>query len=161
MAPGWDPSAEAAQGAQGEKLPTGKHRVIITKVVVSKGTAPWKTKAGDRQIMVVFENEETAREASAFCPVEGKARWRLSKLVHAIGETTDTLKAKGLTDPTTLLIQQIADHYLKGRVLTIDVVLLDNGYHDVEFLEPEPDPQGLKAGSTTGKAAPHDDDIPF
>lgn len=154
MSPIYDPDAEVAQGAQSEKMPTGRHDVTIAKVIVDKGGNPWKTKKGDRQILVIFENDG-GQEASAFFPVEGAARWRLAQLWHGIGENTASLKAKGFTDPTTLCVGKIADHWLLKKRLQIDVEF-DGKYHDVEIVMPEQ----VEPGSGIGKPPPRED-VPY
>lgn len=163
MSPTWNPDEEATSGPIAEKIPEGRWHLTITKVLLTdKNGQPWRTRTNkDLQFLAVFENDDGA-EATAFYPVEGKARWRLSRLIRGIGESTSSMAAKGMADPTLLAVKGIGDKFLVGKMLWADV-RWDGKYHEIEPITEaaRTQPQQGPSAQDKGAPVPGDDDIPF
>ena len=144
--PTWDPDKES-QGSRTERLPNGLQKVVIKKIIMGSSKGPFKTKAGDRQIGVVFTDMDEEKESMNRYAVEGKSRWTFSRLLNALNIHTKQLFEGGITDPTSFLIQAVSDEWLKHRSLWINIG--ENGEYQT-FEIPIPQPMEKV-----------DDDIPF
>jgi len=91
----WKKAAEGGSNGNGydrpERIPTGYHWVSIAKVMSGKSDGtPFKTKAGDPKILIVF-NSEDGCEAAQFYALSDKAGWVLAKLLARLGFDLDEL----------------------------------------------------------------------
>lgn len=149
----WRDEAEK-EGARGAKLPKGRHRVQITRIVYEGKEGPFVSKGNDPQIMLIFEDRQ-ARETNQMVTLSHKAGWTLAKLLGCCDPPANLsrLEADGI-EPQHFADPEFADANLVGRQLTID---LDFENRDGK-LWPLVTPvkvQGADAG-----APPNTDDVP-
>jgi hypothetical protein len=163
--PVFDIDKLAEEGEFAEKIPPGQG--VDLRIAKAKDHGK-PSKNGDRQLRVVFEDME-CREAMTIYQVEGKAVWRLAVLLKSLGYSSNDMKEAGLT-PVMLLNSDAAEYWLKGKTLKADVAYDTKGYSDIKPLLPKaPEPEyadapasdKLAPGSTYGKPAPVEDEIPF
>lgn len=152
---------EDAGGARSERIPDGECDVLVTRVMCSKqGGAPFKTKGGDRKIVVVLGDDE-GREAIFDAILQGKAVWTIARLLKLAGYSTESLAQDGIEDYLDLKDQGTAERMLIGKELRIRVTTSepnDQGktYARVELLE-----QPKKAEPFKPYDPKDPEDIPF
>lgn len=128
------------------------HQVVrVAKVKTQYGGKACTTKKGDPCIYVTFEDSEGADADNCYM-LTGKMVWKLGDLVEACGTYKQTLKDSGI-EPTMFAVQAIADQYLLNK----DFMALVTKRGDFFDVIPAP----AKAGSTTEKEPPAQDDIGF
>lgn len=117
----WQENANS-EGSQAAKLPKGQHRVRICKIVFGdrQGNA-FRSKAGDPQIMVVFQDRE-AREAGHMYTLSEKAGFTLAKLLSACDPPVNLARMEEAgIEPAHFADQAFAETNLLNREVTIDV----------------------------------------
>ena len=152
---GWDIDNEGNSN-RGEPLPVGVHDVEIIKAVKGKDT-----KAGDRQVLVVFSDDE-GREAAYFAPIEGPARFKAAQLMKGLGYTTAMIE-EARFQPDHLTIEAVAKQWLVGNRCRIEVTKKpDRDFLDVRVL-PAATPRTSQSACASSKARPlpADADVPF
>ena len=127
----WEAEANREAPPQTEQLPTGRHDVIIDKVVYGKRDGPpFASKKGDPQIMVVFA-DAAGRQAAEMLTLSTRAGWKLAAILSAAGADIAKMKAHGI-EPAHFSAQAFADANLIGRRLQIDVTWPEHGaYPDI------------------------------
>lgn len=151
MPPVWDPDKEAS-GGNAEKARTGFQRLQIHRVLVASKKGQFKTMSGDRRIGVIWKNEH-GEELLQMYGIEGKSRVFLSRLFNALGYHTKDLVKDGF-QPDHLLIQSVADQWLKGKWIWGNVI--ESG-DNLNLEIPVPQPTNEEAM----KRLNAEDDIPF
>jgi hypothetical protein len=152
---GWDIDNEGNSN-RGEPLPVGLHDVEIIKAVKAKDT-----KAGDRQVLVVF-NDSEGREAAYFAPIEGPARFKAAQLMKGLGYTS-AMMDEARFQPDHLIIESVAKQWLIGNHCRIEVTKKPNlDFLDVRVL-PAATPRASQSSRAPSKAPPlpADADVPF
>lgn len=129
----WNASLEG--GESSEKIPAGQNiRVGITKIVYGKkGGAPFKSKSGDPQIMVIFSDDQE-REVSQMYTLSKKAAWVLARLLSRFGANLEDLKNSGV-EPIHFANPTIASTHLIGRTGRINLSYNAAGYAEVDPCE--------------------------
>lgn len=116
----WEQEAAKEGGDYAEPLSAGVHDVEITRVLFgSKGGGPFRSRAGDAQIMLIFADRE-GRECAQMVTLSEKAAWVLARLLSAAGANLARMKADGV-EPKAFADDRFAVANLVGRRLRIDV----------------------------------------
>jgi hypothetical protein len=118
MAYDWNKAAE--ENAQAEKIPAGRHKLKVTKVIHGKkdGTK-FASKSGDPQIMVIVSDNQD-REASMMITLSEAAAWVLARLLKAAGADVEKMTKMGIT-PGKFADEKFASAQLLSRVFTAEV----------------------------------------
>jgi hypothetical protein len=98
---------------QEETIPQGYHYVTIHKIVTGSKSAPFRSKAGDPQIMVVFADQKD-RTAVHMFTLNDRAAWVLARLLSRCGVDLDELNSEGV-EPGHFANKAFADNILVGR----------------------------------------------
>lgn len=115
-----DESKKEPQREESEKIPEGQHALEIKKIILgSKANGWFKSKKGDRQMMVVFRDNQD-REAVQMYTFSEAAIPIFAQLLEACGLDLDALDADGVK-PESFLDQNFADANLAGRQLFAQV----------------------------------------
>lgn len=116
----WEHEATKEGGDYAEPLPAGVHDVEVTRVLFgSKGGGPFKSRAGDAQIMLIFADRE-GRECAQMVTLSEKAGWVLARLLSAAGANLARMKEDGV-EPKDFADERLANANLVGRRLRIEV----------------------------------------
>lgn len=117
----WKANAEREGGSTAAKIPPGHHRVRISKVLHGDRQGQFQSKAGDPQMMVIFQDSE-AREASMFITLSDRAGWVLAKLLDAFDPPANLARMEedGI-EPVHFADPNFADANLNGRELWVVV----------------------------------------
>lgn len=150
-----------------DKIPAGVGiPVKITKVVFSKkGGTPFKSRAGDPQIGVVFQDID-GNQAMQMLTLSAKAGWVLARLLSRFGFNVKTLEDDGI-ELAHFAQPAIAEPRLVGLRGTVNITYDQDGYAQIEPCE-QAQP-GTAAASKPPASAPSakpavemtDADIPF
>jgi hypothetical protein len=163
----WTTEAEKEGPQQADKLPTGEHPVAIARVIYGKrGGAPFESKNGDPQIMVIFAgvangvNED--QEASRMYTLSKAAAGFMAQLLSRFGADTDQMKADGI-EPKDLACYDVGDKYLVGLRGVIRVEWLDGlDYPEVEIVKVDRSNAAEVEPGTKPEQQPIDEgEIPF
>jgi hypothetical protein len=120
MAYDWEKAATQESGEYAERIPAGVHDVRIVRVLFgSKNGGPFRSQAGDPQLMLIFADPE-GREAGQMVTLSEKAGWVLARLLSAAGADMARMKADGVL-PRDFTDQEFARANLVGRRLKADV----------------------------------------
>jgi hypothetical protein len=160
---------EDAGNERAERIPDGVHVAKVVRIFTrSNEGGVLKTKNKDRKIKVVL-GDALGRECWYEAMVEGKAVFKIARLLKHVGYSSEALDADGIGEYTDFLDQQTAERFLLNRRVRIEVSTYtgDDGkqYAQVETL-PQEDAKG-KPQTGAAKAAPvraavqEQDDIPF
>lgn len=146
---GWRDAANSEGAGQSEKLVAGVQDLKIVKVVFgSKNDGYFTTKKGDRQIMLVYADDQD-REGSQMYTLSGPAQFALAKVLEAAGADLDKMDRDGI-GIDKFAEERFAQANLVGRSLRADVEL-DGKYFKITPLR-KPTTVSVGAG---------EDDIPI
>lgn len=161
----WKKSASGED--TGPSMEPGYCRAKIVKVIRGKkdGTE-FKSKNGDPQLMVIWENV-AGESAPSMYTLSEKAGFVLAKMCERVGMDLDRMTEAGVT-PESFADEEFAKKQLIGRECWVHVTTYgDNGKVNAEACKENDVPaqflQQTYAGAST--AGPHEtlteDDIPF
>lgn len=115
----WKEQAEKKGPEKNPPLPEGQQQLTIAKVVMGNKQGWFKSKSGDRQIMLVFtDNQE--REAVQMYTLTEKAAFALAKVLEATGADLEAMTKDNL-DITAFEKETFAVAQLEGKSLKADV----------------------------------------
>lgn len=150
----WRDKADSQGQDNAPKLISGNDQKLkIVKVVYGKGDNLFESNKGDKQIMVVFADNE-GREGPEMFTLSDAAAWKLAKMLDAAGLDLDKMDQVGVT-PAKFAEPKFADMNLIGRDLRANVIVDRSGWPNFEYLRREP----VASGEGDQKLNP--DDIPF
>ena len=152
MAYDWEKNGESDRA---DKLSAGEHTLTIIKVITEKNDIPYQSKAGDPQILLVYQDDD-GRELPDWFTLNPASRWKLLRLMSRCGCDLERAEKevgniKNFADPDTVE-PWLLDKAFLGRVYE------ENGYTNVEPLKREEDTIGN--APLVAPETPHDD-IPF
>jgi len=88
--------SDAAESEGGPKSPPGWHFYQVTRAMrVTKGGREFRSKNGDPQLFVIFEDED-GLEASQMFTLSAKAGWTLAKFLSRAGVDLAALDSEGI-----------------------------------------------------------------
>lgn len=109
-----DESKKEPSREQAERVPAGQHDLEIKNVVLGSKSKGWfKSKKGDRQIMVVFR-DSADREVVQMYTMSTAAIPIFAQLIEGCGLDLEALDKDGVK-PESFLEQSFADANLVGR----------------------------------------------
>jgi hypothetical protein len=118
---GYDWNKAADENAQSERVPAGRHRLKVGKIIFGKkdGTK-FSSQAGDPQILLVFSDNQD-RETSQMFTLSDAAGWTMARLLKAAGANVERMTKDGVT-PQRFADETFANAQLLGRDFEADVV---------------------------------------
>ncbi|MDD2766109.1 MAG: hypothetical protein PHE83_19270 [Opitutaceae bacterium] len=119
MSYAWQQAAD--KEAMAARIPKGKHRVRISRILTGGNDGDFVSRGGDPQIMLILQDQE-AREAGQMVTLSDKAGWVLAKIMAACDPPVNLarMEADGI-EPSKFADPEFAGSVLLNRELTVMV----------------------------------------
>jgi hypothetical protein len=129
----------AAEGGNAEKMHPGYHYARVDRVIMGKKSGAFKSRNGDPQIMVIFNDDLDGGEASTMLTLSDKAAWTVARLLSRLGVDLEQMKRDNV-EPRHFANEKLAQSYFVGKSCWIKVEP-DGEYQKVTPLKNEEVPE--------------------
>ncbi len=155
----WQEKSEQEGAVYAEKLPNGKHRVTLSRLIFGNRNGQFVSRSNDPQVMLIFSDEQ-AREVGQMVTLSDKAGWVLARLMGCFDPPANLarMEADGI-EPNHFANEEFAEKQLLDRQLDIEVAWEQQDGKEFATVTPLK-PSGTTTAPPSTDAPPRTNDAP-